>query len=308
MKSEILIGPAGWSYPDWNGIVYPRNQPRGFDPLEFLASYFNLIEINSTFYRIPEPRTCARWAERVAAFPGFRFTVKAFRDVTHGRHPATERDVSAFKKAVGPLSTSGRLSRVLVQFPWSFRFSRDTATYIRSLGEWFTPMATTFEVRHGSWGGEEAAAFFHDQHLNMCRIDQPAIGDSLRSDRFNLEDDAGYFRLHGRNNAEWFRAGTNRDLRYNYFYPPEALEKWSERIREAARRVHRLHVVLNNHFRGQAVANALELMAALSDTPVAAPPTLIDAYPRLSASLERDRRFTGPSALPSLFDDQDEQG
>ena len=251
MKSEIHIGPAGWSYTDWNGVVYPQRQPRGFDPLVFIASYFNLVEINSTFYRIPAPRVCARWADRVTAFPGFRFTVKAFRDITHGNTPATERDVMAFNKAVRPLFDAGRLSRVLVQFPWSFRFSSDTTGYIRSLNTWFLPVPTSFEVRHGSWGSADAAGFFSDHGINMCGIDQPLIGDSLASDRFNLEGDSGYFRLHGRNNAEWFKANTNRDQRYNYFYSHEAMVKWSERIREAARRVHSIHVVLNNHFRGQ---------------------------------------------------------
>lgn len=309
MKTEILIGPAGWSYPDWNGIVYPRRQPRGFDPLVFLASYFNLIEINSTFYRLPEPGTCARWADRVAAFPGFRFTVKASREITHGDTRASNRDVAAFNRAVRPLFDSGRLSRVLVQFPWSFRFDDGNAGYVHSLNEWFGPVPTSFEFRHGSWGSDSGASFLTEHHVNMCRIDQPLIGDSLRSDRFNVEGDTAYFRLHGRNNAQWFRAGTNRDLRYNYFYSHDAMVRWAERIGETARRVRRIHVVLNNHFRGQAVGNGLELMAILSQGAIAAPPPLIETYPRLSTILSRDQRFASPGQqkLPSLFDDENEQ-
>jgi uncharacterized protein YecE (DUF72 family) len=306
VKAEVLIGPAGWSYPDWNGVVYPSKQPRGFDPLVFMASYFNLIEINSTFYRVPERRTCARWTQRIAHRDDFRFTVKVFREITHGKKPASERNVAEFKTAVEPIAAADRLSRLLVQFPWSFRFNRDTAAYVRSLHEWFLPMHTSFEVRHGSWGSNEAKRFFRDHHLNMCCIDQPLIGDSLRPDCFNLEDDAGYFRLHGQNRAEWFKAGTNRDLRYNYFYSREAMVKWSERIREAAQRAHRIHVVLNNHFRGQAVANALELMATLEDVELTAPSTLIGAYPRLSAFLKR-APSGNDSDQPSLFDDQENQ-
>jgi uncharacterized protein YecE (DUF72 family) len=274
----------------------------------FTASYFNLIEINSTFYRVPERRTCARWAERVAHRDDFQFTAKAFRDITHGKTPASEGDIVAFKKAVEPLADANRLSRLLVQFPWSFRFSRNTADYVRSLHDWFSPMATSFEVRHGSWGSDEADKFFRDHHINMCRIDQPVIGDSLQPDRFNLEEDAGYFRLHGQNRGEWFKAGTNRDLRYNYFYSREAMVKWSERIREAAQRAHRIHVVLNNHFRGQAFANALELMATVGGVELTAPATLIGAYPRLSNILKGDDRADdGKSNQPSLFDDQENQ-
>jgi uncharacterized protein YecE (DUF72 family) len=303
VKADIHIGPAGWSYPDWNGIVYPTNPARGFDPLAYLASYFNLIEINSTFYRIPAPRMCERWAERVDPFPDFRFTVKAFRDITHGKQRATRGDVDAFKKAVAPLAAARRLNRVLVQFPWSFRFNETNAGYLRQLAEWFQPIDVSFEVRNGSWDSGEAGNFAQDQELNMCCIDQPVIGDSLGSSRFNFAGSAAYFRLHGRNYREWFRPNSDRDQRYNYFYSHDAMVRWSQRIRDAAQQAHRVHVVLNNHFRGQAVANALELMAVLSGTRPKAPSSLFRKYPRLSEVLTRDRGTT----QPSLFDDEDEQ-
>ncbi|MCK5713481.1 MAG: DUF72 domain-containing protein, partial [Hyphomicrobiaceae bacterium] len=57
LRTPIYIGPAGWSYPDWAGSVYPPKKQRDFDPLEFISSYFNLIEINSTFYRLPARET-----------------------------------------------------------------------------------------------------------------------------------------------------------------------------------------------------------------------------------------------------------
>lgn len=307
MQSNIYIGPAGWSYPDWNGIVYPVTQPRGFDPLVFMASYFNLIEINSTFYRIPSPRTCARWAERVAVFPDFVFTVKAFRDITHGKVRASQRDIDTFVAAIRPLLQSGRLSRVLIQFPWSFRFEPENADYVARLHDGFAAVPTSFEVRHGSWGSEPAVTFMADRHINMCGIDQPLIGDSLPPDRFNGEDRAVYFRLHGRNSAEWFKPGNNRDQRYNYFYSHEAMQRWSSRIQDAARVAHRVHVVLNNHFRGQAAANALELMSILSGEPARAPATLIRTYPRLSEMLARDRRFD-EVRQPGLFDEENNEG
>ena len=119
MKSELYIGPAGWSYPDWEGIVYPLPKRRGFDPLAFLASYFNLIEVNSTFYRIPSQRMCRSWCERVAFRPDFRFTVKAFQEMTHAKSPVSPRMVDEFKRAIDPLVEGGRLSAVLRRMYWA---------------------------------------------------------------------------------------------------------------------------------------------------------------------------------------------
>ena len=79
---SVRVGPAGWSYKDWNGVVYPKPAPRGFDPLAYLAQYFDALEINSTFYRPqPAPVTHA-WVERVAHNPRFRFTAKLLRRFT----------------------------------------------------------------------------------------------------------------------------------------------------------------------------------------------------------------------------------
>src|SRR5918996_3256205 len=80
---RIRIGPAGWSYPDWKGQVYPKPQPRGFDPLAYLAQFFDAVEINSTFYRIPDAKTTERWVARVAEHPDFRFTAKLWQGFTH---------------------------------------------------------------------------------------------------------------------------------------------------------------------------------------------------------------------------------
>src|SRR5262245_7149454 len=79
----IRAGVAGWDYPDWEGLVYPRPAPRGFDRLHFLAEHLDTIEINVTFYRQPDAAAAGSWARRVADRPSFRFTAKLFRDFTH---------------------------------------------------------------------------------------------------------------------------------------------------------------------------------------------------------------------------------
>jgi uncharacterized protein YecE (DUF72 family) len=307
LSAALYIGPAGWSYPDWNGIVYPAAPPRRFDALAYLSAYFNLIEVNSTFYRVPRPAMVESWAERVAHRPDFQFTVKAFHEFTHGKTPANRADVEAFALTLEPLRSRGRLSAVLVQFPWSFRYSPAATRYISDLASWLSPIPAAVEVRHGSWGRPEAAAFFAANSIGMCGIDQPQIGDSLRPSTGIADGMGAYCRLHGRNRAEWFKADTNRDRRYDYLYSAEELAEWVDRIKRIADDIHRIHVVLNNHFRGQAVANALAMSAMLSGRRAAAPRGIIAAFPSLS-HLFAEIAGEGPSGRGerSLFENGNE--
>src|SRR5207245_7199693 len=72
----VRVGPAGWSYADWAGIVYPTRKPRDFHEAAYLAEYFDTIEINTSFYQPLRAKLCAQWLDRVAANPRFAFTAK----------------------------------------------------------------------------------------------------------------------------------------------------------------------------------------------------------------------------------------
>ena len=281
MASNIHIGPAGWSYPDWNGAVYPLKQDKGFDALAYIAFYFNLIEINSTFYRMPAAETVRRWTRRVSGNPDFLFTVKLHRSFTHGQDQPSDRELDVFKRALEPAHSSGRLGSVLLQFPWSFRYNRDSRHRIGRLVAGLAPLPAAVEVRHGSWAKPEAVNCIADTGAMLCGIDQPLIGDSLSPRTFLTQPGGAYFRLHGRNAASWFGPDTSRDERYNYLYSPQELTAWTARAAEAAGQAGRVYVVMNNHFMGQAVANALELKHQLLQERVPVPAPLVRKYPRL---------------------------
>src|SRR6478672_9371201 len=119
MTKTIRIGPAGWSYKDWEGVVYPQKAGKKFDPLGYLAEFFDTIEINSTFYRPPAPSTAKSWAERVSQNPDFVFTAKLNRLFTHERGKATEADEKEFHEGMEPLRQANKLGSLLLQFPWS---------------------------------------------------------------------------------------------------------------------------------------------------------------------------------------------
>lgn len=283
----IRIGPAGWSYPDWRGTVYPTKKPRLFDPLTYLASFFDTIEINSTFYRIPQASTAEGWVKKVAANPRFTFTVKLPQLFTHARQGSSVED-AAFKAGVTPLQAAGKLGAVLLQFPYSFHHTPATLEYVRELGQRFQEFRLILEVRHGSWDRAEVYAFLEEIGIGFCNIDQPRVSYSLRPTQ-RVTSPVGYVRLHGRNAATWFREDAGRDARYDYLYADEELEEIGEIAQAIARRASETYLITNNHFRGQAVVNALQLQRKLGHAPLEVPSQLRAVYPQLEQLTQADR-------------------
>ena len=285
----IRIGPAGWSYPDWEGRVWPRVKPRGFHALAFLARFVDCVEINSTFYALPRAEHARRWCQLVAEHPDFAFLVKLHRDFTHERRPedgdaarALDLHAEGFRKGIEPLVSARRLSAVLVQFPVSFRFGADEVRRLGHLRALFDSLRLVLEVRHVSWFAPPALRAIRGLGYSLAWIDLPAAWNHP-PDWHEPTGEVGYLRLHGRNAAQWFRRSASRDDRYDWLYAPEDLHALLEKARRIDRATGETYVVTNNHFAGQAVANALELAADLRGAPVDAPATLVRAFPRLAA-------------------------
>jgi uncharacterized protein YecE (DUF72 family) len=275
----IRFGPAGWSYDDWNGIVYPAHRPHGFHEAEYLANFFDTIEINTTFYHPPRAEVAQSWVRRVHHNPNFRFTAKLWQRFTHER-TASQKDEREFKQGVGPLLEAGLMGALLMQFPWSFKNNKENREYIGGLVMQFMEYPLVLEVRHESWNKPEIYQMLHDLGVGFCNIDQPVIGRSIRPTEHTTSP-TGYIRLHGRNYEHWFTSGDHPEERYDYLYSRGELEGWAERIRHVAEAGEAIYVITNNHFRGKAVANALQLISIIRDQPVPVPPALISEYPAL---------------------------
>jgi uncharacterized protein YecE (DUF72 family) len=289
--ARFWIGPAGWSYEDWYGPVYPQPRPRGFRPLAFLSRYFDTIEVNSSFYRIPAAQMTARWPEQVPQ--EFRFAFKLTRTFTHDPpRAATGQDVRAFKEGVAPIREAGLLGPILVQFPWSFRFAPQSLERLRRIADWFGEYERAIEVRHASWAQPEALEQL-PAFGGLCAIDQPQLRDCLGPITRVLGPRA-YVRLHGRNAAKWFADNIQTFERYDYLYDKKEIDEWIARLREIADQTRDVYVVANNHYRGQGVVNALEIKALLTGERLDVPDALLAHYPRL-------KRFAKPPKQPGLF-------
>ena len=277
---KILVGPAGWSYADWEGIVYPRSKPRGFHAAAYLAQYFDTIEINTSFYNPLRPEMAASWVEKVRHNPNFKFTAKLWKRFTHERE-ASLKEEKICKQGFEPLAAAGRLGAVLLQFPWSFKNTRENHQYMSGLCVQFTEYPLVVEVRHNSWNQPEVFDRLHEQGVGFCNIDQPVIGQSLEPSE-HVTMPVGYVRLHGRNYEHWFTANERPEERYNYLYSEGELKPWAERITNIARHAEVVFVITNNHFEGKAVANALQLISMVQARPVPMPETLPERYPQLA--------------------------
>lgn len=289
---RLWIGPSGWSYPDWNGIVYPLPQPRGFKPLRFLSRLFDAVEVNTSFYRVPTARMTAAWPQQTP--PDFRFAFKLTKMFTHDR--GAEIDAAAvreFKEALRPIRDAGKLGPLLIQFPWSFRFREENAAHVRRLADAFRECDAVFEVRHASWAGDEALQVLRACG-GVCNVDQPALRDCLPP-AAHVFGPTGYVRLHGRNARTWFAEGLPPFERYNYLYGDDELREWVARINAMRHTARDVYVFTNNHYRGQGVANALELRFLLDGRRSPCPRQLLAAYPALGTAAL-------PPQQPELFD------
>ena len=288
--SRVFVGTAGWSYEDWEGIVYPARRGTGFHPLGYLARFIDLVEVNSTFYRPPSAAMARGWIKAVVRNPEFLFTVKLHQAFTHERRNFSTKDADLFKTGLEPIAAAGRLAALLLQFPWSYRNSEAHRDYLAGLFNLFSEYPLALEVRHGSWDEPAFFDFLRRRRVAYVNIDQPVIGSSLQPSATVTDPRFSYVRLHGRNEADWFREGAGRDARYDYLYAKSELEEWVERIKALGRSSDRIYVVTNNHYRGQALANALQIKNLTSGRKLEVPETLLKQYPVLEDMIERIRK------------------
>ncbi len=293
----IRYGPAGWEYDDWVGIVYPSHPPPRFDRLAYLARFFDTVEVNSSFYR-PYPAAVAdRWCDRVEEAAGFRFGAKVRRRFTHQREAYGAAEVAEGRALLDRLHARGRLGAALLQFPWSFRRDAAAESWLRDLFGAFAGLPLVVEVRHASWDAPEVLAELAAAGVGMVNVDQPMSHGSLGPGA-RVTAPVAYVRVHGRNWRDWFRKGAGRDARYDYLYSARELEPWVKRIGEmaASARAPDVYVVTNNHFRGQAVANAKMLEAMAAGRRVAAPAALVETYPEALRPFARPEEPGGAPA------------
>lgn len=258
LDKRILIGTSGYSYKDWEGILYPRGSCQS-DYLSIYAQEFSVAELNFTYYRMPEATMTRRMVEVTGK--EFLFSIKAHQSLTHEQSLVTlDNSCSDFIKGIEPVINANKLGTILLQFPYSFHYTKESRTYLDTLCKKLSFLPLSVEFRNGYWQRESVYRELSSRKIGFVNVDEPNIKGLLKAGTV-VTSDIGYVRFHGRNAANWW-TGDNVS-RYDYCYSDNELREWIQRIMDIVQQTRIVLVVFNNHSKGQAVQNARRIKELL---------------------------------------------
>jgi uncharacterized protein YecE (DUF72 family) len=245
--SELWLGTSGWDYPEWVGRVYP---PRGAsDKLHYYATQFPIVEVNSTFYRLPPPSVAASWVRRTPT--RFRFAAKFPQTITHDlRLVGTDEELQRFLAVLKPIRDAGKFAAALLQLPPSLPFEAATVRQFYATLPRDLPVAVEFRER--SWLAPESVALLREFGLAHVILDGPHLPIALE-----VTAPFAYLRWHGHGSPLW----------YDYTYSAEELHAWVPRLRALEETTPVIYGFFNNHFRGDAAVNCRTLSEELGIPP-----------------------------------------
>ncbi len=297
VMGETLIGTCSWTDPTLikSGRFYPTWARSAEARLQYYASQFGLVEVDSSYYALPSERASQLWVARTEET--FIFDIKAFRLFTQHPTPLTalpkdigqalppdvkekvniyQRDMPAellselwnrLEGALLPLASAGKLGVVLFQFPPWFYPGEQQSDYILSCRERLLHYLIAIEFRHSSWLSDQnqewTLNFLRDNDLSFVCVDEPQGFKSSVPPVVAATSDLALVRFHGRNREMWETKGISAAERFNYLYSQEELKEWVPRIKELASVSSQLHVLFNNCYQDKAVVNARQVRLML---------------------------------------------
>ncbi|HEX2935300.1 MAG TPA: DUF72 domain-containing protein [Bacteroidales bacterium] len=232
---ERFIGCSGYSYDHWKGIFYPDNLPK-YKWLEFYVQHFKTVEINNTFYRMPDEKTVKAWHSRTPS--DFSFAVKGFRFITHMKKLTVDTmsldSLHQFQQTVTLLKD--KLGPLLWQLPGSFTLNMGKLEkFCSSLSP---ELNHIFEFRHPTWFVQEVYDLLHTYHCGLCIISSPGTVPEVVKTTSNV----AYIRFHSK--GSW----------YDDNYSNEDLQAWKDKLDQI--QADKLYAYFNNDIGGYAISNA----------------------------------------------------
>jgi uncharacterized protein YecE (DUF72 family) len=288
---EIRVGTCSWSDRSLlSSGWYPPKANDAAKRLRFYANHFDTVEIDSSFYAIPQEPVIYQWVSRTQ--PDFIFNIKSFGLFTHHavhtaslpRHIREEtqkerirltdlpkkhrREIwDTFFERVMVLHRMGRLGYLLFQFPPSFEYSESALDYIKRLADLSRPARAAIEIRHRSWmekgRKERLLDVLREENLAYVAVDEPRLLWTVPFEWHVTATWASVLRLHGRNGEAWMKKGASVAERFAYRYDSAELGTLAEESRRQVESTERIYVMFNNCFRDYAVKNALEMKELL---------------------------------------------
>jgi uncharacterized protein YecE (DUF72 family) len=233
----IWIGTSGYNYPEWKGSFYPTNLPTA-KMLPYYAERFPTVEINYTFYRMPNEKLVGGWAAQTPS--PYKLTLKAPRRITHDNRLKNCADlVNGFCAVAGTLGE--KLGALLFQLPPNAK--KDLAVFDAFLADLPPKVCAAFEFRHDSWLDNDVFERLARRNLALCIADSEKMSAPVR-----VTADYAYFRL--------------RDEGYS----TDDIVRWSEVIARETKNCHDVFVYFKHEEEGKGPAFARLLMDRLQKT------------------------------------------
>lgn len=235
--SEIRIGCSGWHYKPWVGRFYPEGT-KASEMLPYYLRYFDTVEINNSFYRLPKRSMFETW--RRATPPNFRFAVKASRFITHMKKlKDPEASIARFFDSVAGLGR--KLGVILFQLPpaWKLDYQR-LEEFINALPAGYR---YTIEFRELSWINDHVLDLLKKHNIAFCIYELAGYMSPLE-----ITADFTYVRLHG-----------PTAFKYQGSYSNETLERWATQIRTWSRSLSGIYIYFDNDDSAYAAFNAITL-------------------------------------------------
>lgn len=235
-KGKIFIGTSGWCYSHWKGIFYPADM-KGSEELTYYANHLLSVEINNSFYHLPDAKQFDRWRRMTSK--KFIFSVKASRYITHLKKLKADNDgIKVLLKNARHLKE--KLGPILFQLPpgWKLNLER-LESFLRKLPK---RHRYSFEFRNSTWFDDRVYQLLRQYNCALCIYDLENFISPME-----LTADFVYIRLHG------------PVVRYGGSYKKNALEKWAKLIFLWIAKGKDVYVYLNNDEKGHAALNALKL-------------------------------------------------
>ena len=256
-EQKINIGTSGYSYEDWREVFYPINLPKN-KMLEFYTQHFNIVELNATYYTIPNFSVFERMVQKTP--PDFEFIVKVNKETTHVRNE-NEKAISKLLESLKPLIESGKFKGLLAQFPYSFKNNESNRKHLIQTKNFIGDHPLFVEFRNYTWHNASLPAFLKGHDIGYVNVDEPKLLGLLPKQDF-VTSKSGYIRFHGRNEKNWWD-GTNT-TRYDYEYTPDELKEWLTNINNIIKKTYKTYIFFNNHPTGKAIKNAKQLLETLN--------------------------------------------
>jgi uncharacterized protein YecE (DUF72 family) len=251
MPATVRLGTCSWADEGLIKHWYPRGVSSAEGRLRYYSEWFDVVEVDSPFYRLPAPEVAAKWAERTP--PAFVFHVKASAAMTGHQEAELEPAFQEFRDALAPLEASGKMRGVLLQYHPRVKKTPEALDGLTRVRALLDPLVPLIEFRHRSWVTEEelpdTLRFLEREGLAFVSVDSPPTrATNVVPTIAAVTHPVAYVRFHGRNWRTWnIRNAQSSAERFDHMYTEEELHEWVEPLERVANEAEEVYALMNNN-------------------------------------------------------------